>query len=148
MFTRTPAGFDSTALEAPRAEPGVHYRDRPVYILTSSRTASAAEWLAYDLKNVRRATLVGEVTAGAAHPIQFVRLNRDFDASIPIGRVRSRITRTDFEGIGVQPDVQVASSAAFDTAYGALLQTLIARATDPLVRAELERAAANKKGVG
>jgi len=147
MFTRTPSGFDSTAFEAPRAEPGVHYRDRPVYILTSSRTASAGEWLAYDLKNVRRATLVGEVTAGAAHPIQFVRLNGDFDASIPIGRMRSRMTHTDFEGIGVQPDVQVTASVAFDTAYGALLQTLIARATDPLVRAELERAAANNKGL-
>jgi hypothetical protein len=145
MFTRTPRGFDSTAIQTPNAEIGVQYRGRPVYVLTSARTASAAEWLSYDLQGTHRATLVGEVTAGAAHPIQFIRLSEDFDASIPIGRVRSRITHTDFEGVGVQPDTKVAAPLALETAYGELLQTLIARSTDPLAKAELERAIATRK---
>ena len=146
MFTRTVSGFDSTAImTAARIEPDTRYDERPIYILTSARTASAAEWLAYNLQSLGRAKIVGEVTAGAAHPIRFVRLSNLFDASIPIGRVRSRITKTDFEGVGVRPDIEVPVDRAFSTAYRELLGMLLAQATDPLAKAEIERAVANAK---
>jgi C-terminal processing protease CtpA/Prc len=144
MFTRTTSGFDSTVImTAARIEPDTRYDERPLYVLTSARTASAAEWLAYNLQSVGRAKIVGEVTAGAAHPIRFVRLNDMFDAAIPIGRVRSRITKTDFEGVGVQPDIAVPVDRAFSTAYRELLGRLLAQTSDPLMKAEIERAVAN-----
>jgi hypothetical protein len=146
MFTRTTSGFDSTAImTAARIEPDTRYDERPIYLLTSARTASAAEWLAYNLQSVGRAKIVGEVTAGAAHPIRFVRLNDMFDAAIPIGRVRSRITKTDFEGVGVQPDIAVPVDRAFSTAYRELLGRLLAQTSDPVMKAEIERAVADAK---
>ncbi len=144
LFTRTASGFDSTAvMTAARIEPDTRYDEKPLYILTSARTASAAEWLAYNLQSVGRAKIVGEVTAGAAHPIRFLRLNDMFDASIPIGRARSRITKTDFEGVGVRPDIAVPVDRAFSTAYRELLGVLLAQTNDPLAKAELQRAVAN-----
>jgi hypothetical protein len=142
IFIRTPTGFDSSAMStATRIESDLQYGDRPLYVLTSSFTASAAEWLAYDLQARGRAKIVGDVTAGAAHPVRFVRLNNMFDASIPIGRSRSRVTHGDFEGVGVQPDMKVASSDALDVAYGAAVRTLLSQTTNALAKAELERAA-------
>lgn len=146
LFTRTPRGFDSTTVEtATRVDPDMRFAEQPLYVLTSPRTASAAEWLAYNLQALKRARVVGEISAGAAHPIQFIRLNGDFDASIPIGRARSRITKTDFEGLGVQPDLKVSADQALSIAHGEALRTLLSRTSDPLAKAEIERALANIK---
>ncbi len=101
----------------------------PVFVLTSSRTFSAAEEFTYNLKNLKRATIVGETTGGGAHPVSrvaFAGLN--IGAMIPFGRAINPITGTNWEGTGVEPDVKVASDQALATAHLAALDSLAARA--------------------
>lgn len=92
---------------------------KDVYVLTSAYTFSAAEEFAYDLKNLKRATLVGEPTGGGAHPIDVLRINERFEVSIPAARAVNPISKTNWEGVGVAPDVSVPASDALDTAHRA-----------------------------
>lgn len=95
---------------------------KDVYILTSNRTFSAAEEFSYNLKNLKRATIVGETTGGGAHPGGMERLNEHFGAFIPTGRAISPITKTNWEGTGVEPDVKVPKEQALKVAYLAALK--------------------------
>ena len=107
--------------------PGPRYLDKPVYVLTSSRTFSGAEECSYNLKNLKRATIVGETTGGGAHPGGSRRLGDHFTAFIPSGRAINPITKTNWEGTGVEPDIKVkaddALKAAHVDAVGKLLAT-------------------------
>jgi len=97
---------------------------RPVFVLVSHKTFSAAEGLAYTLKHLKRATIVGETTRGGAHPRMRVDVSNGFEISIPIMRVINPITDTDWEGVGVKPDIYAPSNRALDTALKlARLQT-------------------------
>jgi len=93
---------------------GKRFIDRPVFLLTSRQTFSAAEDFSYALKNLKRATLIGENTGGGAHPISPRRIDDHFTVIVPIGRSISPITKTDWEGTGVEPDVKVAAADALD----------------------------------
>ena len=95
---------------------GKRFIDKPVFLLTSSQTFSAAEDFSYALKNLKRATLIGETTGGGAHPISPRRIDDHFTVIVPIGRSISPITKTDWEGTGVEPDVKVAAADALDEA--------------------------------
>ncbi len=86
--------------------------DKPVYVLTSGQTFSAAEEFAYNLKSLKRATIVGEATGGGAHPGSGRRLGDHFVIGIPSARAINPITRTNWEGVGVEPEVKVTASAA------------------------------------
>jgi hypothetical protein len=86
--------------------------DKPLYILTSRRTFSAAEAFAYDLQALKRATIVGEVTGGGAHPYEYRRVHRHFALDLPEGRSINPITGSNWQGIGVKPDVAVAADQA------------------------------------
>jgi hypothetical protein len=88
---------------------------KPVYVLTSSHTFSAAEEFAYDLQALRRATVVGEVTGGGAHPTQMRRIDDHFLIGMPYAKAINPITRTNWEGSGVQPDVVVPAARGLDT---------------------------------
>lgn len=96
--------------------PGKKFIGKPVFVLTSHGTFSAAEDFCYALKNLRRATLIGETTGGGAHPVDFRRIDDHFSVIVPTGRSISPITKTDWEGTGVEPDVKVAAIEALDTA--------------------------------
>ena len=101
----------------PRIIPGEPFADDvPVYVLTSGRTGSAAEALAYKLKHTGRATLVGEVTRGAAHASEEVVVNDYFRVSIPFRRSENVVTGTDWEGVGVVPQIEVAADDALEAA--------------------------------
>ena len=100
---------------------GKRYTGKPVYILTSARTFSAAEGFAYDLQALRRATIVGEVTGGGAHPSLVEKLDTHFLLVVPNSRVINAVTRTDWEGTGVKPDVAVPADRALEAAYRAAL---------------------------
>jgi retinol-binding protein 3 len=95
---------------------GKRFIDKPVFLLTSRGTFSAAEDFSYALKNLKRATLIGETTGGGAHPIGPHRIDDHFTVIVPIGRSISPITKTDWEGTGVEPDVRVAAADALDEA--------------------------------
>jgi hypothetical protein len=96
--------------------PGKKFVGKPVFVLTSERTFSAAEDLCYALKNLKRATLIGETTGGGAHPIEFKRIDDHFTVIVPAGRSISPITNANWEGTGVEPDVKVSAAEALDVA--------------------------------
>ena len=96
--------------------PGRKFIDKPVFVLTSKHTFSAGEGLSYVLKNLRRATLIGETTGGGGHSIEFKRIDEHFSVIVPSGRSINPITRGDWEGTGVEPDVKVAAAEALDVA--------------------------------
>jgi C-terminal processing protease CtpA/Prc len=89
---------------------------RPVYVLTSNRTFSAAEEFSYNLKNLKRATIIGEVTGGGANPGEVFRIDEEFSIFIPTGRVINPVTKTNWEGVGVKPDIEVSRSHALSVA--------------------------------
>lgn len=91
--------------------------DKPVYVLTSGRTFSAAEEFTYNLKSLKRATIVGENTRGGAHPGGAQRINDHFAIWIPSGRAINPITKTNWEGTGVAPDVATSAPDALKTAH-------------------------------
>jgi len=90
--------------------------DLPVYVLTSSFTGSAAEEFTYNLKNLERATIVGETTVGAAHLVTERVINEQFLLRVPHARAYNPVTKDNWEGVGVRPDIQVSASAALDAA--------------------------------
>jgi hypothetical protein len=100
---------------------GKRYLGKPVYVLTSTHTFSAAEGLAYDLQALKRATIVGEVTGGGAHPSLVEKLDTHFLLIVPNARVINPVTHTDWEGTGVKPDVAVPADRALDVSYLAAL---------------------------
>lgn len=90
--------------------------DRPVFVLDSASTFSGGEDLSYTLQALRRAKIVGEVTAGGAHPTGRVPLDRGLIASIPFARSENPVTGTNWEGVGVVPDVAVSAEHALTEA--------------------------------
>jgi len=90
--------------------------DKPVYVLTSRRTFSGAEEFTYNLKNLKRATIVGETTGGGAHPVSGHKLDDHFTIGVPFARAINPISKTNWEGTGVEPDVKVPAADALTTA--------------------------------
>jgi len=86
--------------------------DKPLYILTSSRTYSAAEQFSYDLKMLKRATLVGETTGGASHQGVLHNLDDHFAIGIPEHRPVNPYSDKDWAVAGVEPDVKVGAADA------------------------------------
>ena len=123
--------------------PAPRYLDRPVYVLTSSRTFSAAEELAYNLKHLGRATVVGEQTRGGAHPSARVPVSPHFALNLPHARSVNPVTATNWEGVGVTPDVLASEADAYDVAYRAALADVVAGDATDAVRREAQEAAAS-----
>ena len=120
--------------------------EKEVYVLTSSRTFSAAEEFCYDLQNMKRATIVGEATGGGAHPVFFERLGEHFLVSLPYAKAVNPVSKTDWEGVGVKPDVSVPAADALKTAHVLALRKIEPTLTDAGLResiaqtiAEIER---------
>jgi hypothetical protein len=96
--------------------PGSNLADKPVYVLTSSRTFSGAEQFCYNLKMLKRVTLVGETTGGGAHSGVWYRIDDHFGMGIPETKPINPYAIPDWEGTGVEPDVRVNASNALETA--------------------------------
>lgn len=90
--------------------------DIPVYVLTSDYTFSAAEEFTYNLKNLKRATIIGETTGGGAHPGGPSIINDGFYVNVPRGKAINPITKTNWEGVGIKPHIEMDSEAALDKA--------------------------------
>ena len=104
---------------------------KPVYVLTSGRTFSAAEEFANNLKVLKRATIVGATTGGGANPGDEFKLAEHVSIFIPTGRAINPVTKTNWEGTGVSPDVAVPQEQALLTAQIMAMQPLVAKQTDP-----------------
>ncbi len=110
---------------------GKRMSDVPVYVLTSQRTFSAAEEFTYNLKNLKRATIVGETTGGGAHPVRpHFLADVHLLAVIPFGRAVNPITGINWEGTGVTPDIQSPADKALEAAHRDALKKLQDKAQD------------------
>jgi retinol-binding protein 3 len=132
---------------------GPRYLGREVYVLTSPRCGSAGEEFCYNLQTQKRATLIGDRTWGGANPGGFVRLNDNFGAFIPTGRAINPITKTNWEGTGVIPDIKADPKDALRVAHKLAIENLLKKATTPAdkerlttVLKELEGPAKEPKG--
>jgi len=109
-----------------------------LYILTSSRTFSGAEEFSYNMKNLKRATIIGETTGGGAHPTDAMIVQEDFILRVPIARAINPVSKTNWEGTGVTPDVAVPAAQAYDRAYTMALEKLASKAAEPQRKAEYD----------
>ena len=108
--------YDLTQVWTSPYVPGERYLDKAVYILTSERTFSAAEEFTYDLQALKRVTVIGATTAGGANPGGPYRLGDHFYAGMPRGHSINPVTKTNWEGTGIQADVKVPATDAIKVA--------------------------------
>ena len=112
---------------------------KPLFVLISRQVGSAAEAFAYDVQQFRLGTLVGGTTAGAANNNEFAPIAPGFMLSVSYGRPVHPVSGTNWEGVGVSPDVEVDPAAALETATALALAGLLGRAdADPVDRAGWE----------
>ena len=118
--------------------PGKRYLNKDVYVLTSKRTFSGAEEFTYNLKNLKRATIIGETTGGGAHPGGGFRITEHFGMFVPTGRAISPITKTNWEGMGVTPDVAVPADQALVVARLMALKKSLSTLQNPDFKADVQ----------
>jgi hypothetical protein len=107
---------------------------KPLFILTSRRTFSAAEAFAYNLQALGRAIVVGEVTGRGAHPFEYRRVHPHFAVDLPEAKSIHPLTGTNWQGTGVKPDVAVPADQALNKALELARVALTGRsgsASDP-----------------
>lgn len=122
--------------------PGKKLADKDVYVLTAARTFSGAEEFAYNLQSQKKATIVGETTGGGAHPTRGFRVTDHFGVGVPFARSINPVTKTNWEGTGVKPDVAVPADQALLTAHSMALKKAIEKSSGDAERvAELKKAA-------
>jgi C-terminal processing protease CtpA/Prc len=102
--------------------PGGRYLDKPVYVLTSGRTFSGGEDLAYTLQALGRAEVIGETTGGGAHPTRPFPVSAAVHIAIPFARSVNPVTGTNWQGTGVIPDTPVPADEAYPAAYAKALR--------------------------
>lgn len=118
--------------------PGKKFGNKPVFVLTSNRTFSAAEEFTYNLQSLKRATIIGETTGGGAHPVQPRQLGKLFTITVPFARSINPITKTNWEGTGVKPDVAVSAEKALKTAHLAALKAIEPTVSDARLKDQLK----------
>ena len=116
----------------------IKFPNKDVYVLTSNYTFSGAEEFSYNLKNLKRATIIGETTGGGAHPGGMVRLADHFGVFIPVGRAINPISKTNWEGTGVEPDMKLPKEQALKTAYLMALNKSLAGMKDETAKTGLK----------
>jgi hypothetical protein len=99
---------------------------KPLYVLTSGETFSGGEELAYDLQQLGRAQIVGEATGGGAHPREGWTVHPHLEASIPVARGVNPVSGTNWEGVGVRPDVPCDAADAVERAHALAVERLAA----------------------
>jgi hypothetical protein len=114
--------------------------NKPVYILTSKDTFSAAEDFTYTLQHLKRVTVIGETTGGGAHPINAFRVDPYLLAIIPVGESIGAVTKANWEGSGVTPDIALPADKALAKAHALAIKHVL-----PAVKDDEERVEMNKK---
>lgn len=114
---------------------GLRYSgNRPVYVLTSDVTASGAEALAYHLQVRAKATIIGEKTLGAANGFTPVLLSVEgagyIAISVPDMLITDQHSNSNWEKVGVTPDIEVASKNALRKSHLLALEKLKSKASN------------------
>lgn len=109
--------------------PGKRMPNIPLFILTSSSTFSAAENFAYDLQSLKRAIIIGETTGGGAHPGGRIKASEKFNVWTPTGRALNPVTETNWEKVGVIPDIKTNKKDALKDAHIEALNILKSKNT-------------------
>ena len=113
--------------------------DKPVYVLTSARTFSGGEDFSYGIQAQKRGTVVGETTGGGSNPVSWFNVGQDIIVAIPTARATNAVTKTNWEHVGVKPDIAVPAAQALQTAHVAILRMLASSAKEGNERKELQR---------
>jgi retinol-binding protein 3 len=113
--------------------PGERLSKVPLYVITGKNTFSAGEALAYSLQQLKRATIIGQTTGGGAHAADFKLINDYFDMSIPMARAINPITKTNWEGVGVKPDIEIELMKAKDYAHAELIKIAMKQESDEIL---------------
>src|SRR5688572_10157572 len=136
IIARTPGTDTFTTNEFHSVSTPFSY-DKPLYIFTSNRTLSAGESFAYGLQAMKRATLVGETTSGAANAAGIVPLAPGLALMLSSARTENAITHTNWEGVGVKPDVVATTADALKVALERAGRSPTASAIDALSEARV-----------
>lgn len=107
--------------------------DIPLFIMIGEETFSGAEEFSYNMQTQKRATLIGQTTAGAANPGGTRGINENLSVFIPTGRAINPITNTSWEGVGVQPEILTKKEETLEKAH-----ILAQKAADFLRKNKLE----------
>lgn len=91
--------------------------DIPLFVITSNKTFSGAEEFSYNMQTQKRATLVGQTTGGGANPGGSMSINNNLSVFIPGGMAINPITKTNWEGVGVVPEIKTVPEETFDKTY-------------------------------
>jgi hypothetical protein len=121
--------------------PGRRVTEQLVYVLTSPNTFSAAEEFSFDLRNLERATLVGDTTGGGGHTVAGYVFNFDgfrMGIRLPYGRAYNPENNEGWEGVGVLPHIAVPAAQALEAAHADALRKLIETEEDERFKAGLE----------
>ncbi len=118
--------------------PGQRYLDKPVFVLTSPETFSAAEEFAYNVQVLRRGAVVGETTRGGANPGRGFRLHDHFWMFMPTGQAINPTTGKNWDGTGVVPNVKVPAEVALETSHLMAINHLLEAGAEGVARRELE----------
>lgn len=105
----------------------------PLFIMIGEETFSGAEEFAYNMQTQKRATLIGQTSAGGANPGGTRGINEHLSVFIPTGRAINPITNTNWEGVGVQPEIQTKKEETFEQVC-----ILAQKASDLLRKSKLE----------
>lgn len=111
--------------------PGTRLPDLDLRILLDGDSFSSAEAFSYNLKHLGRAVIVGEPSGGGAHGGATLEIGAHFEAYIPFSRSIHPVTKTDFEGTGVLPDIEVAPKTALLVAHMSAIDALLDTAPTP-----------------
>ena len=125
--------------------PGSKLAETDLYVLTSRYTFSGAEEFTYNMKNLKRATVIGETTGGGAHPTSTRIVQHDYVLRVPFARAINPVSKTNWEGTGVTPDIAVPAAEAFDRAYALAVEKLAAKSAGTERKAEYEWILAGEK---
>ena len=110
--------------------PGKRMYDMDLYILASKHTASGAEEFVYNMKNLKRATIIGETTSGSANPIDRKVIEDNFVMHLPAGKPINPVSGTNWEKTGIEPHVAVPAGQALDTTYLMALEKVLKKVED------------------
>ncbi|WP_371419805.1 S41 family peptidase [Tardiphaga sp.] len=141
-----PDTLDITFLEAGKAPiqsrtldnlPAGRIKDKPLYVLIDKQVGSGAEAFAYDVQQFHLGKLIGTTTAGAANNNEFSPVAPGFMLSCSYGRPVHPVSQSNWEGVGVVPDIAVDPDRALDVAQSQALEALAGRTgPDPADRAD------------